>query len=127
VALIAGVPQGTTLEDFNATGWQSLKAMLADMSVSRAAAGFTPSETAIFVLSLKPPLFAIGRQQRGNDTDELLSGVLTVNEFVDKLALHTTDSYIHGREQVIIRQQEEMSRGGGAGSIHRWRGFPLLH
>jgi len=108
VALIADVPQGTTLEDFNAAGWQALKAMLANISVSRAAAGFTPSETAIFVLSLKPALFAIARQQPGNNADELFSEVLTANEFVDKLALHTTDSYIHGRDQIIIRQQEEM-------------------
>ena len=108
VALIADVPKGTTLEDFNTAGWQPLKAMLGNISVSRAAAGFTPSETAIFVLSLKPALFAIARQQPGKNADELFSEVLTANEFVDKLALHTTDSYIHGRDQIIIRQQEEM-------------------
>lgn len=108
VALIAEVPQGTTMEDFNAAGWQPLKAMLASISVSRATAGFTPSETAIFVLSLKPSLFELARQQRGNNADELFAEVVTANEFVDKLALHTTDSYIHGRDQVIVRQQEEM-------------------
>jgi rsbT co-antagonist protein RsbR len=108
VALIADVSQGTTLEDFNGAGWQPLKAMLGNISVSRATAGFTPSETAIFVLSLKTPLFALARQQHGNNADELFSEILIVNEFVDKLALHTTDSYIHGRDQIIIRQQEEM-------------------
>jgi rsbT co-antagonist protein RsbR len=108
VALIADVPAGTTLDDFTAEGWQPLKAMLANVSVSRATAGFTPSETAIFILSLKPALFAIARQQRGNNADELFSEVLAINEFVDKLALHTTDSYIHGRDQIIRRQQEEM-------------------
>ena len=108
VALIADVPGGTTLDDFTGEGWQPLKAMLANISVSRATAGFTPSETAIFILSLKPSLFAIARQQRSNNADELFSEVLAINEFVDKLALHTTDSYIHGRDQIIRRQQEEM-------------------
>jgi rsbT co-antagonist protein RsbR len=108
VAAIVEVPPGTTLEDFNSPAWRPLKGMLANLSVSRATAGFTPSETAIFVLSLKPSLFEVARKQRGNNADELYSDVLTINEFIDKLALHTTDSYIHGRDQVIARQQEEM-------------------
>lgn len=108
VSAIVEVPPGTTLEDFHLPAWQPLKAMLASLSASRATAGFTPSETAIFVLSLKPSLFEIARQQRGNTADELYSEIVIVNDFVDKLALHTTDSYIHGRDQVIARQQEEM-------------------
>jgi rsbT co-antagonist protein RsbR len=107
VTAITDVPKGTTLEDFNAPGWQPLKAMLANLSVARAATGFTPSETALFILSVKPSLFVIARQQH-NDIDELFSATLTINDFVDKLALHTTDSYIRGRDQIIIRQQEEM-------------------
>ena len=108
VRAIVEVPQGTSFEDFNSAGWQQLKAMLSNLSVSRATAGFTPSETAIFVLSLKPSLFEIARKQRGSNADELYADVLVINEFVDKLALHTTDSYIHGRDQIISRQQEEM-------------------
>jgi rsbT co-antagonist protein RsbR len=108
LSAIADVSDGTTLEDFNATGWQPLKEMLASLSASRAAQGFTPSETAIFVLSLKPPLFTLARKNWGKDANELFAEVTIANEFIDKLALHTTDSYIHGRDQVIARQQEEM-------------------
>ena len=107
VSAIADVPSGTTLEDFSGPAWQALKGMLANLSVSRATLGFSPSETAIFVLSLKPALVALARQQ-GKNADEQFSNVLAVNEFVNKLALHTTDSYIHGRDQIITRQQEEM-------------------
>ena len=108
VGTIVEVPTGTTLEDFSSPVWRPLKALLANLSVSRATAGFTPSETAIFVLSLKPPLFALARQQQVDNAEALYTEILTVNDFIDKLALHTTDSYIHGRDQVIIRQQEEM-------------------
>jgi rsbT co-antagonist protein RsbR len=108
VSTIVDVPKGTALEDFSSPAWQPLKSMLAKLSVSRATSGFTPSETAIFVLSLKPSLFTVARQQVGNNADELLAQILIVNDFIDKLALHTTDSYIHGRDQVIARQQEEM-------------------
>jgi rsbT co-antagonist protein RsbR len=108
LAAIADVPAGTTPEDFNAAGWQPLKDMLANLSVSRATQGFTPSETAIFVLSIKPPLFTLARQLWGGDTTELFTEISVISEFLDKLALHTTDSYIHGRDQIIARQQEEM-------------------
>ena len=108
VSNIVDVPKGTTLEDFTAPAWQPLKSMLANLSVSRATSGFTPSETANFVLSLKPSLFTVARKQQANKPDELFAEILIINDFIDKLALHTSDSYIHGRDQVIARQQEEM-------------------
>jgi rsbT co-antagonist protein RsbR len=108
LSAITDVPSSASFENLNAPEWQPLKSMLAGLSASRAAQGFSPSETAFFVLSLKPSLFSIAREKLGGDADMLYSQVLLVNEFIDKLALHTTDSYIHGRDQVIIRQQEEM-------------------
>jgi rsbT co-antagonist protein RsbR len=105
---LGAVSAGTSLDDFSASEWQPLKDLLANLSASRAVQGFTPSETALFVLSLKTPLFALVRQQKGTDADQLYTEMTVVNDFVDKLALHTTDSYIHGRDQVIARQQEEM-------------------
>ena len=37
--------------------WDDVRALLADLSRDRAVAGFTPTETATFVFSLKQPLF----------------------------------------------------------------------
>jgi rsbT co-antagonist protein RsbR len=82
--------------------------MLASLSTSRAVLGFTPSETAMFVLSLKPSLFALARKTWGSDATQLFANITLASDFVDKLALHTTDAYIHGRDQMISRQQEEM-------------------
>jgi rsbT co-antagonist protein RsbR len=108
LSAIADVPAGSDLADLNQSTWQPLKSILASLSVSRAVQGFTPSETALFVLSLKPALFTMARKGRGREFEELLTDVTAINEFIDNLALHTTDSYIHGRDQVIARQQEEM-------------------
>ncbi|AXC14465.1 RsbR, positive regulator of sigma-B [Acidisarcina polymorpha] len=108
LSAIVNVPPSTTLEDFNGAGWEPLKEMLANLSISRASLGFTPSETAVFVVSIKPSLFSLARQSAGGNTDEAFEEISVANEFVDKLALFTTDSYIHGRDQVITRQQEEM-------------------
>jgi rsbT co-antagonist protein RsbR len=108
LSTLAGTPAETSLDDLSQPAWQPLKDLLASLSTSRAAQGFTPSETALFVLSLKSPLHQLIRQQKGSSPDQLYEEITTVDDFLDKLALHTTDSYIHGRDQVILRQQEEM-------------------
>ncbi|QNI33183.1 STAS domain-containing protein [Alloacidobacterium dinghuense] len=108
LAAIYIVPTETPLNNLDTSAWRPLKDLLANLSASRAIQGFTPSETAMFVLSLRAPLFALIRKHWGNKADQLFAEITVAADFIDKLALHTTDSYIHGRDQVIIRQQEEM-------------------
>ena len=105
---LVDVPGDTKLEEFGSPAWRPLKDMLATLSVSRATLGFTPSETALFVLSLKPAIFAEIRKVWGSDTDQLFTQITVADTFMDKLALHTTENYIQGRDQVIARQQEDM-------------------
>ncbi len=108
VAAITAVPSETKLDDFGASAWRPLKNMLATLSVSRAQLGFSSSETALFILSLKPSFFAQIRQQYAQNTDLLFANFSVVDGFLDKLALHTTESFIQGRDKVIARQQEDM-------------------
>jgi rsbT co-antagonist protein RsbR len=108
LATISAAPTETPLDDLNSPAWQPLKDLLASLSASRAVQGFTPSETATFVMSLKAPLFGLIRKQSGGNADQMFTDLSTADDFLDKLALYTTDSYIHGRDQVIHRQQEEM-------------------
>src|SRR5207253_2379087 len=51
--------------------WGEARAFLEDLSRTRARQGFSPSETATFVFSLKQPLFARLRQDLGRDPDAL--------------------------------------------------------
>ncbi|HVJ04362.1 MAG TPA: STAS domain-containing protein [Candidatus Saccharimonadales bacterium] len=108
LSAIRGAGGNSSLENFDAAEWQPLKDVLGNLSASWATQGFTPSDTARFVLSLKIALFDVARKQWGNNSEELFAEVFRANEFVDKLALFTTDSYIYGRDQIINRQQEEM-------------------
>ncbi|MDW5266858.1 MULTISPECIES: STAS domain-containing protein [Acidobacteriaceae] len=108
LATICAAPPDTPLDDLSVAAWQPLRDLLASLSASRAVQGFTPSETAVFVLSLKTPLFSLVRDQKGDNADQLYAEMTATGDFIDKLALHTTDSFIHGRDQVIARQQEEM-------------------
>ena len=44
-------------DDVQAPGWSNVRQLLEDITVSRAEQGFSPSETATFVFSLKETLF----------------------------------------------------------------------
>src|SRR5689334_14193243 len=51
------------VEDIDTTEWEPVREQLRALSRERARRGFTPSETAMFVFSLKEPLFARLRQE----------------------------------------------------------------
>jgi rsbT co-antagonist protein RsbR len=88
--------------------WADVREFLGDVSSSRARQGFTPSETATFVFSLKQPLFERLRRELSGDADALAQELWHVSVMLDKLGLFTTESYQRGREEVIARQQQEM-------------------
>src|SRR6478672_10803679 len=46
------------LDDIHAPGWRPVLDLLSRISESRAVKGFSPTETAMFVYSLKQPIFA---------------------------------------------------------------------
>jgi len=96
------------ITDVQAPAWGPVRELLTDLSRSRAAKGFSPSETASFVFSLKRPLFEVLREEYGKDGAGLSEEVWKTNVFLDDLGLYTTEVYQKGREQLIHRQQQEM-------------------
>ena len=104
-AMMAGV--ASREPDVMSPPWSGARQLLDTISVSRAQQGFTPSETAAFVFSLKAPLFA-SLQAKGGDPAQQAAAVLDTNATLDRLGLYTTEVFQRGREQVIIRQQQEL-------------------
>jgi rsbT co-antagonist protein RsbR len=94
--------------DQESAAWKALRELLADISRTRAQQGFTPSETATFVFSVKKPLFSNLREQLGKDADALASELWTTTELIDTLGLYTTEVYLKAKTDIIRRQQEEM-------------------
>ena len=91
-----------------ASQWSGVRQVLDELSTRRAQQGFSPSETAVFVFSLKQPVFDGVRKAVDNDPERLASLSWEVNSLIDTLGLYTTEVYQRGREQVIIRQQQEL-------------------
>jgi rsbT co-antagonist protein RsbR len=92
----------------SSTQWSGVRDFLNSVSRSRAMQGFSPSETATFLLSLKQPLFARLRKTIDSDIEALADAMWVTTTIIDKLALITTEIYQKSREEVINRQQQDL-------------------
>lgn len=109
VGTLAQACRGGNFTNLDAPSFAPLREILADLSRSRALIGFTPTETATFILSLKQPLFARLRASGGTEPERLAAEILTVGDLIDGLGLLMMETYQRAREEVIIRQQTEIS------------------
>ena len=94
--------------DITRPEWAKTRDLLGDLSRRRAIQGFSPTQTATFVLSLKQPLFDRIVQESGNDPKALADQIWSATTLLDKLGLYTTEAYQKTREELIFRQQQEM-------------------
>jgi rsbT co-antagonist protein RsbR len=87
--------------------WAATRDFLTSVSRSRVRQGFTPTETATFIFSLKQPLFALLSEEI-DDPKQLGEAVWTMTGVIDQLGLQAMESYQKGREEIINRQQQEL-------------------
>jgi rsbT co-antagonist protein RsbR len=92
--------------DVQGPAWAEVRELLTEISRERARLGFTPTETATFVFSLKQPLFAQLRAELQGDS--LAAETWSVSLLLDALGLLTMEAYQKSRDEVIARQQEEL-------------------
>jgi rsbT co-antagonist protein RsbR len=96
------------LQNIEHRSWDEVRDLLAEISSTRARGGSTPSETATFVFSLKQPLFAHLRNAFASDAAGLAEASWTISSLLDKLGLYTIESFQRTRDQIIVRQQQEL-------------------
>jgi rsbT co-antagonist protein RsbR len=106
--LLQAAVQNGNASNIDSPEWEDVRSMLGDLSRSRGAQGFSPSETATFVFSLKRPLFAHLRRELRENPQSLAEETWRVTELLDKLGLLTTEFFQKSREDVILRQAQEM-------------------
>jgi rsbT co-antagonist protein RsbR len=94
--------------DARSAQWAEIREFLTELSRSRAAQGFTPTQVATFVFSLKQPLFERANKSLQSDPAALASTLWDATILLDALGLYTTEIYQQLREQLIARQQEEL-------------------
>jgi rsbT co-antagonist protein RsbR len=105
---IANGARSGDVTNLDGPAWGPARDTLAAISASRAKQGFTTSETAVFVLSLKQPIFNAVRRENASDPTAMFDDIWKSTQMVDKLALITADAFQATREKFIARQQEEL-------------------
>jgi len=108
LSAVAAALKSSGSANLSAAGWNPVRDLLQEISISRARQGFSPADVAMFVLSLKQALFSVIRRDLSGSQDRLFEVVWTATELLDRLALITTEAFMAAREELISRQQQEL-------------------
>jgi rsbT co-antagonist protein RsbR len=100
--------QSREMDNVDAAAWQPVREHLSSLAAERARAGFSASETATFVLSLKEPLFARVAEEFSRDPGQIGRELWAITKVLDALSMITTEAYATTREEVIKRQQRDL-------------------
>lgn len=82
---------------------------LSDLSISRAKLGFSPKETGVFVSGMKNAVIGVLESEMKDSPAELYAASKKLNALFDSFSIVTFETFIRGREEVIIRQTDEIS------------------
>jgi rsbT co-antagonist protein RsbR len=107
--VLARAVAGGNIADIMGPSFEGTRSLIDEIARSRALQGYSPGETASFLFSLKEPLFNLMSAEFGSDPGKTLSQTWAISHLLDRLGVFAIESYQKGREEVIRRQQEEIS------------------
>ncbi len=100
--------QDPDFESITGPAWSRAKELLAQLCSERARQGFTATETATFIFSLKETLFSLLSKELEGDTPQLVRELWRTTKLIDALGLHTAEVFATAREKVIQRQASDL-------------------
>ncbi|MBE9597729.1 STAS domain-containing protein [Pedobacter sp. MC2016-24] len=96
------------MEDLDGDNWNPVIEILGGIAITRARQGFSPRETGRFVFSLKDALLTV-LQKEIADAKTLFEESSKISRVMDNLSIITFETFIKGREEVILRQTDEIA------------------
>jgi rsbT co-antagonist protein RsbR len=103
-----GALQRNDATDFQGTAFDNVKEVVASITRSRALQGFSPSETALFIFSLKKPLLSLLQSELQTNPGVMVEEILLASSLLDDIGLYTAEVYQKTREEVIARQNLDL-------------------
>ncbi|MFI5835210.1 STAS domain-containing protein [Micromonospora sp. NPDC051300] len=82
-----------------------LRAVLAELSTTRARQGFSATETAISVFAIKDAVLELMEEDQGEST---LRDFVAFSALVDQMGLFTFETFVRARESLIADQAEQL-------------------
>jgi rsbT co-antagonist protein RsbR len=89
--------------------WSPVIEILGGIAITRARQGFSPRETGNFVFTLKEAILEVLQQDTSEDPMALFQESQKINRIMDNLSVITFETFIKGREEVILRQTDEIT------------------
>ncbi|MDI6777290.1 MAG: STAS domain-containing protein [Syntrophales bacterium] len=99
---------GGNFEDVAAPEYDEVNKFLASLSGARVSLGFSPSETAAYIFSLRQTVVRTLQEELGNQPEALIKMGFEFSVLLDKLGLITFETYVKAREEVIKEQQKSL-------------------
>ena len=79
------------------------------IAITRARKGYSPRETGVFLFSFKEALLKTLNEEIRNDPATLYTESLKISNKIDGLTVASFETFIKGREEVILRQTDEIA------------------
>jgi rsbT co-antagonist protein RsbR len=111
----------SSIMDANSREFEKLLELLSGISLSRAKQGFSPRETGIYIFGLKEALLATLKSELKNP-ETLYIESQNISRLLDYFAITSFETFIKGREEVILRQTDEITEISTP-VIHVWDGI----
>ena len=108
VEMLAGALQEAEDADFSHAAFDELRAFLNEISRQRAVKGYTPSENATYILSLRNVVLTLLAEDFDGDTVTLVREMDQFTRLLDKMGLVMVENFIRSREEIIRQQRADM-------------------
>jgi rsbT co-antagonist protein RsbR len=97
-----------SIDEANSVSFDKVNEIISSISISRARQGFSPRETGNYMISLKRALQQ-SLQSELKDQETLFVQSQKIIALMDSFTLSTFETFIKSREEVILRQADEMA------------------
>src|SRR2546423_3341930 len=94
--------------EFESPAFDELRLFLNEISRTRAIKGYTPLESATYILSLRNTILPLLAEELEGDSDTLVREMQYFTTLLDKMGLVMVENYIRSREEIIRQQREDM-------------------
>jgi rsbT co-antagonist protein RsbR len=94
--------------DFDDPVFADLRAYLNEISHMRAVKGYTPTENATYILSLRNVVIPLLAEELGGDAESLIREMNYFTRLLDKMGLVMVENFIRSREEIIRQQRADM-------------------
>jgi len=108
VEMLARALREADAGDFDDPSFDELRAFLNEISRQRAVKGYTPSENATYILSLRNVVLPILAEDFEGDIVTLVREMDHFTRLLDRMGLVMVENFIRSREEIIRQQRADM-------------------